>query len=406
MPPAFDHAAALSQALKEDRGRIIAALMARVRDLQLAEDALQEASASALIHWARTGVPDRPHAWLIRVAFRKAIDRLRRTARDAAQAADLAVLARDEADEPEVIADERLRLIFTCCHPALEQKSQVALTLRTICGLTTAEIARAFLDQEATMGQRLSRAKAKIAAAHIPFRVPDPEDWHSRLASVLSVLYLIFNAGYGQNAGKHGLAEEAIFLGRLLNDLHPADAEAEGALALMLLTQARHGARVGEDGATVPTASQDRDRWDGALITEGLTLLQGALAREALGPYQIKAAIAACHLLPERPDWAQILTLYEALCVYEPTPVVRLNLAVAMAETGRLLEAITLVQGLESVLQDYQPFHAVLADLARRLGQSELSLNAYDQAIRLATRPEDAAFLRKRRAELSNPSRS
>ncbi len=402
MPAASDPATALSQALREDRGRIIAALLARLRDFQLAEDALQEASASALIHWERAGVPDRPRAWLIRVAFRKAIDHLRRTARDAAQVAELAVLARDEAEEPEMIADERLRLIFTCCHPALELKSRVALTLRTICGLTTAEIARAFLDQEATMGQRLSRAKAKIVAAHIPFRVPDPEDWHNRLSSVLSVLYLIFNAGYDDSTGKRDLVDEAIFLGRLLNALHPADAEVEGAIALMLLTQARHGARFGEDGVTVPPAIQDRGRWDGALIAEGLIILQAALARDAPGPFQIKASIAACHFWPDRPDWVQILTLYQALCVYEPTPVVQLNLAVAMAETGQLLEAITLVQELGNVLQDYQPFHAVLADLARRLGRRELSLSAYDHAIRLATRPEDAAFLRKRRAELTN----
>lgn len=404
MPTASDPAAALSQALREDRGRIIGALVARLRDFQLAEDALQDASASALIHWSRTGVPDRPRAWLIRVAFRKAIDRLRRSARDAAQAVDLTVLAQDEAAEPEIIADERLRLIFTCCHPALEQKSQVALTLRTICGLTTAEIARAFLDQEATMGQRLSRAKAKIVAAHIPFRVPDPEDWPARLASVLAVVYLIFNAGYGHKTGKRDLVDEAIFLGRLLNALHPADSEVEGILALMLLTQARHGARVGDDGATVPPAGQDRGRWDGAMIAEGLMILQTALARNTPGPFQIKASIAACHLLPDRPDWAQILTLYQALSVHEPTPVVHLNLAVAMAETGQLLEAITLVHGLESALQHYQPYYAVLADLARRLGRSELSLNAYDHAIRLATRPEDAAFLRKRRAELTNPS--
>lgn len=217
---------ALARALAADRGRIVAALMARLSDLDLAEEALQDAASSALLHWGRSGIPARPEAWLIRVAFRKAIDRIRQRSRDGAGAAALAVLAEDEAKEPEMIADDRLRLIFTCCHPALDRKSSVALTLRTICGLSTAEIARAFLDHEPALGQRLSRAKAKIRAAAIPYRVPDPEDWPERLGAVLAVLYLIFNAGYHDGgSGNRDLCSEAIYLARLLGQLRPGEPE-------------------------------------------------------------------------------------------------------------------------------------------------------------------------------------
>ena len=389
----------LEQALRADRGRILSALIARVRDFQLAEDALHDAAASALIHWSKGDLPTRPEAWLIRVAFRKAIDRLRRATRDAAQSQAMAILARDEAEEdPEVIADERLRLIFTCCHPALDPKSRVALTLRSIAGLTTAEIARAFLDQEATMAQRLTRAKAKIAAAVIPFAVPGPEDWADRLQSVLAVVYLIFNAGYTAGpAEPRDLCAEAIFLARMITDLRPGDAEAEGALALMLITHARRAARVDAAGATVPLADQDRTLWDQSAIAEGLSLIDRAMARRTPGPYQVKAAIAACHVHDSGPDWPQIALLYASLYRMEPTQVVQLNRAVALAEIGELSAALSILQPLAVPLADYQPFHAARAGLLARSGDPA-ALAAYDRAIALAG-PADAAFLARRRAE-------
>ena len=397
-----DPLAILTRALAADRGRILAALIARVRDFQLAEDALQDAATSALSHWAKTGAPDRPEAWLIRVAFRKAIDRLRRTARDTARDAAMTVLVRDEAQEdPEVIADDRLRLIFTCCHPALEPKSRVALTLRTIAGLSTAEIARAFLDSEPTMAQRLTRAKTRIREAGIPYRVPDAEDWADRLQSVLAVVYLIFNAGY--TAGPHeprDLCSEAIFLARLLDHLHPGDAETEGCLALMLVTHSRRAARVGQGGATVPPGQQDRRLWDSAALSEGLALIDTAMARRSPGPYQIKAAIAACHARDPGPDWPQIAALYASLFRIEPTPVVQLNCAVAVAETGDLPAALTILQALAAPLDDYQPFHAARAEYLARAGDTANACHAYDRAIALATNPADAALLTLRRATL------
>ena len=355
----------------------------------------------ALIHWANA-FPDRPGAWLIRVAFRKAIDRLRRASRDIAQTRALTILARDEAEEdPEVIRDDRLRLIFTCCHPALEAKSRVALTLRTIAGLTTAEIARAFLDAEPAMAARLTRAKAKIAAAGIPFAVPGPEDWAERLQSVLTVVYLIFNAGYSAGPDEpRDLCAEAIFLARLINTLRPDDPEVEGCLALLLITDSRHAARVDRAGATVPLADQDRSLWDQSAIAEGLAHLHAALTRRAPGPYQIKAAIAACHVQDGGPDWAQIALLYDSLYRIEPTPVVQLNRAVALAETGQLGPALDLILGLAPMLDAYQPFHAARAEYLARAGQTTEARAAYDRAIALTTSHSDATFLREKRNAL------
>ncbi|WP_309666181.1 DUF6596 domain-containing protein [Tabrizicola sp.] len=392
---------ALDQVMRNDRGRLIAALIARLRDFQLAEEALQEAAISALSHWGRAGLPNSPQGWLLKVALRKAIDRLRSGAREARKAADLARLSKDEADdtEPEMIADDRLRLIFTCCHPALDQKSRVALTLRTLGGLSTPEIARAFLDTEPTLGQRLSRAKAKIAAAGIPFRVPDPEDWADRLNSVLTVVYLIFNAGYtiGPHAGRD-LCDEAIFLARMLNDLRPAEAEVEGALALLLLTHARRAARIA-DGVTVALTDQDRSLWDHAMVADGLAHLDAAITRRTPGPFQIKAAIAACQT-SDPPDWPQIAALYAGLHAHEPTPVVRLNQAVAVAEAGDLGCALAALDQLQSDLAAYQPFHAARAELLARSGQITAANEAYARAIDLAASPSDAAFLSRRRARL------
>ena len=391
---------AVEALLRQDRGRLLAALIARLRDFQLAEDALQEAALSALTHWGRTGIPASPQGWLLRVALRKAIDRIRAGQRDDRKSADLARLAVDEADEtpPEDIPDERLRLIFTCCHPALDPKSRVALTLRTIAGLSTPEIARAFLDAEPTMGQRLSRAKAKIVAARIPFAIPGPEDWPDRLHSVLAVLYLIYNSGYTLGPqGDRDLCAEAIFLARLLVHLRPQDAEIEGCLALLLLTQSRARARIGPDGATIPLTEQDRHLWDRATIAEGLALIETAMIRRAPGPYQIKAAIAACHMADPAPDWPQIVALYTRLLDFEPTPVIRLNRAVALAEAGHLAQALSDLASLAEALHDYQPFHAAHADLLARAGQGQAARAAYDRAIAAAPSPADAAFLIKRR---------
>ena len=397
---------AVDRAAREDRGRLLAALIAGLRDFQLAEDALQDAMEAALIHWVR-GVPNDPRAWLLRVARRKAIDRIRRAGRWRDRAGELAALAEaDQAaasDPPPEIPDERLRLIFTCCHPALEPKSRVALTLRTLGGLTTGEIAAAFLDREETMGQRLSRAKAKIAKAGIPFAVPGPEDWSQRLNSVLTVIYLVFNEGYRASSGggflRVDLCEEAIWLARMLAGLVPDEAEVTGLLSLMLTTHARRAARLDRSGAMVALDAQDRGLWDRAMVAEGLTLLDRAMARRAPGPFQIKAAISALHAEAERPqatDWRQMVLLYDALLAHEPTAVVRLNRAVALAEAGSLAAALREIEAIRAELESYQPYHAARADLLARAGQGQAARDAYATAIALTRSEEERRFLKGR----------
>ncbi len=404
--PAAPNAIAITRALetvmRNDRGRLVAALIARLRDFQLAEDALQEACMSALTHWGRTGLPASPQGWLLRVAPRKAIDRLRGGKREARTAAAAALLAVEEASqtEPEMIIDERLRLIFTCCHPALDPKSRIALTLRTLGGLSTPEIARAFLDQDRAMGQRLSRAKAKIAAARIPFVVPGPQDWTERLNSVLTVIYLIFNAGYtmGPSEGRD-LCEEAIYLGRMVDALRAGEAEVEGCLALMLLTHARKPARMDAKGETVALNDQDRSLWDHTVWADGQAVLETAITRQDPGPFQIKAAIAACHGA-DGSDWRQIARLYHGLMRYEPTPVIALNHAVAVAEADGSEAGLLALAPLAEALDGYQPFHAAHADLLSRNGQTEAALASYDRAIALAASFADVRFLEQRRARL------
>ena len=402
-PAAIAAIRAIEALMRDDRGRLLAALISRLRDFQLAEDALQEAAISAISHWGRAGLPASPQGWLLKVALRKAIDRLRGAARDARKTADLTRLAVGEADEtdPEMIPDERLRLIFTCCHPALEPKSRVALTLRLIGGLTTAEIAHAFLDNEPTMGQRLSRAKAKIAAAGIPYVVPGPEDWDDRLQSVLAVVYLIFNAGYTQG-GTRDLCNEAIFLARLVDGLRPGEPEVQGFLALLLLTHARRVARVGDDGATVPPGLQDRSRWDLAMMSEGVTLIARAFGQDAAGPFRIQAAIAALHMAPGGIDWPGILRLYDRLMTHQPTDVVRLNRAVVLAEAGQVGQAVAALDDMAGGMEEYQPFHAARAFVLGRAGRRDESIAAYDRAIAMAPTSADALFLGKRRREVAH----
>lgn len=410
MHSSVSSALAITQALdrlaREERGRLVSALIARLQDFQLAEDALQDAMESAVIHWGRSGIPSSPLGWLLRVAYRKALDRIR-SRRTADRAGDsLLVLAGGEAYEAETdeIPDERLRLVFTCCHPALEQKSQVALTLRVVAGLSTAQIARAFLDQEATMGQRLSRAKAKIAAARIRYAVPEPAEWPERLAAVLAVIYLVFNAGYsaGPQAGSD-LAQEALYLCALLDRLRPGEAEIEGCLALLVISHARRAARTDAGGQTIPLGRQQRALWKRDEIAAGVAVLERALARRTLGPYQLKAAIAACHTEGEQSDWAQIALLYDRLLAHEPTPVVRLNRAVAHAEAGALDAALAELEALAPALQDYQPFFAAQAELLVRKGLHARARAAYERALALAPSEADAAWLALRMQGIAGP---
>ncbi len=393
---------ALDRLAREDRGRLLAALIARLGSFQLAEEALQDAMVSAVTHWGRNGVPHAPQGWLLQAAYRKAIDRIRQRQAETRKVDALRPLTGDEiADDADEIPDNRLRLIFTCCHPALEPKSQVALTLRTIGGLSTTEIAAVFLDAEPTMGQRLSRAKSKIAAARIPYAVPGPEDWDERLQSVLAVIYLIFTTGYAAGPGSgRDLADEAIFLARLLNTLRPDDPEIEGCLALLLITHARRRARIDAAGATVPLTAQDRSLWAQREIMAGRDLIDKAMQRRAPGPYQIKAAIAACHVLDSGPDWAQIVLLYDSLLRFEPTAIVRLNRAVALAEAGWPEPALGEIDRLDADLAGYQPYQAARAELLARAGRLAEARAAYQAAIALSRSPADIAFLKSRAAAL------
>ena len=394
----------LDRVMRSDRGRLLAALAAGLRDLSLAEEVLQDAAISALSHWGRSGLPNSPEGWLLQVARRKAIDRLRSGKRHRRNLDALATLAEDEAvPEPEAIPDERLRLIFACCHPALELKSRVALTLRSVCGLTTQEIASAFLDADTTMGQRLSRAKSKIASAGIPFSVPDPDLWPARLDAVLATVYLIFTTGYVAGANEpRDLCQEAEYLMRLIDRLRPEDPEIEGALSMILLTAARRDARVAPSGAALPPAEQDRRLWDAGRIAEGRAILARAMARRKPGPYQIKAAIADCHMAEPGPDWHQIAALYGAHLRHEPTAVVRLNAAVAIAEAGDPERGLAFLESLAGELANYQPWHAARAALLERRGDMVGALEAYGVAIAMAPTPAEALFLDQRRDALTS----
>jgi predicted RNA polymerase sigma factor len=388
--------------MRTDRGRLLSVLAAGVRDLSLAEEALQDAVVSALAHWGRSGLPASPQGWLLTAARRKALDRLRAGGRQQRKAAELSAIMARQTTEPEQIPDERLRLIFACCHPALELKSRVALTLRTVCGITTPEIARLFLDDGPTMGQRISRAKAKIAKAGIPFSTPELEHWPARLDAVLTTIYLIFTTGFIAPPDEpRDLCREAEFLVRLIDSLHSGDPEVEGLLALILLTGARRSARIGADGASVPPGEQDRRLWDAARLNEGRGVLARAVTRGLPGPFQIKAAIADCQMAEGGPDWSQINALYHALLRHEPTDIVALNAAVAIAEAGEPATGLAVVEGLAGSLSGYQPWHAARAALLAMTGRIEDAALSYDRAIESAPGEAEALFLQKRKAALA-----
>jgi RNA polymerase sigma-70 factor (ECF subfamily) len=380
-------------------------------DFDLAEEAVQEAFVRALETWPRDGVPDNPGAWITTTAKRRAIDRLRREENLQRKTGTLRQLAELEAlggseDDVSGIPDDRLRLIFTCCHPALSIEARVVLTLRTLGGLTTPEIARAFLVPEPTMAQRLVRAKRKIREAGIPYRVPPPELLPERLPGVLAVLYLVFNEGYASSSGplvRADLCEEAIRLARVLDRLMPDDAEVRGLLALLLLQHSRRNARSDETGRLVLLEDQDRVRWDHDAIDEGLALLETALEARRPGPYQVQAAIAALHARAPRPedtDWPQIAALYGTLAAMTPSPVVELNRAVAIAMADGPERGLPLVDSLGDELDGYHLFHSARADLLRRLDRPEEAAEAYRRALDLATNPSELAFLERRLSDL------
>jgi RNA polymerase sigma-70 factor (ECF subfamily) len=401
---------AVTRAHHQEWARVVASLTRRFGDLDVAEEAAAEAFATAVERWPADGVPPNPGAWLTTAANRKAIDRIRRESKRDDKQREARLVYDEHATEPlGAIDDERLRLIFTCCHPALAMEKRVALTLRMVGGLTVAEIARAFLVPETTVGQRITRAKAKIKAARIPYRVPSEDDLPARVSGVLAVLFLVFNEGYlatgpDTDPVRHDLTAEAIRLTRLIRGLMAQDGEVAGLLALMLLTDARRSARVSPSGELVPLGQQDRRAWDAALIAEGHRLVRERLAAGAPpGRYQILAAISAVHTSAadiRDTDWSQVVALYDQLVSLDPSPIVALNRAIAVAELDGPEVALAAVDRLEPRLAGYHAYHATRADLLRRLGRGEKSRAAYDRAIELAGNTAETAHLTRRRDQL------
>jgi len=393
-------AAEVGRIFREESGRSLAALIGVFGDIDLAEDAVQEAFAVALRRWPREGLPPNPGGWITTTARNHAIDRLRREPRGRQLLSDVAVLSpsNDDPGTPQEVGpvqDDRLRLIFTCCHPALSTEAQVALTLRLLGGLSTKQVARSFLVAEPTMAARLVRAKRKIKAARIPYRVPEAHELPDRLRPVLAVVYLVYNAGMTSPA-EPGLCAEAIRLARILAALMPDEPEVAGLLALLLLTESRRTSRTRPDGSLVLLGEQDRTQWDRALIQEGQAIVRRCLRRNQPGAYQLQAAINAVHAdaaTVEQTDWSQIVALYDRLLAAVPTPVVALNRAIAIGEMQGPAAALVLVDELD--LSNYYPFHATRADLLRRLGRHREAAAAYERAASLAPTDAERDFLRR-----------
>jgi len=386
---------------REESGRSVATLIRVFGDIEVAEDAVQEAFAIALRKWPDEGLPPNPGGWITTTARNSAIDRLRRESGERKLLPEVAVLSPDSDDpgmpeEVRPIKDDRLRLIFTCCHPALSTEAQVALTLRLLGGLTTGEVARAFLVAEPTMAQRIVRAKRKVKAARIPYRTPEDHELPDRLRPVLAVVYLVYNAGLTSPA-EPGLCSEAIRLARILATLMPDEPEVAGLLALLLLTESRRASRTRPDGSLALLGEQDRSRWDRALIEEGQAIVRWCLRRNQPGAYQLQAAISAVHAdaaKVEETDWSQIVALYDRLLAVAPTPVVALNRAIAIGEVHGPTAALALVDELD--LDNYHPFHATRADLLRRLGRHSEAAGAYERAAAMASTDAERDFLRLR----------
>jgi len=399
----------IEKTFREEHGRVIAALISQLGDFELAEDALQDALVNALERWKVDGVPHNPGAWLTTVAKRRAIDRLRHSRFEDYTAPIPTSLMQEEPEMDDSLPDDRLKLMFTCCHPALALEAQVALTLHTLGGLSTQEVARAFLVPEPTMAQRLARARAKIRNAGIPYRVPPIDLLPERLDALMAVIYLIFSEGYSATSGEEPIRKElcleAIRLGRVLVALMPGSAETHGLLALMLLHDSRRGARLDETGQLILLDQQDRSRWDKAEIREGIEVLDEALALNNPGPYQVQAAISALHAeapSAEATDWQQIAVLYKTLAIMSPSPVVEVNRAVAVAMAEGPQEGLRILEAVGDRAKGYYPFHVVRADLLRRSGQLEEAIESYERAIALCDNLAERSHLQRQLDPLIN----
>ncbi len=416
MLPPFSLDQSIEKTVREEWGRILASLVKSLGDIQLAEDCLQDAIVSAMTHWQRNGLPNSPAAWLITVARRKAIDRLRKSQKFAAKQDEILYLQSLE-NQPtddltgDDIPDKRLEMIFTCCHPSLEEKTQVALTLRNLGGLSTEEIASAYLDSADTMQRRLARAKKKIAAVKIPYRVPDQEDLPERLSTVLRVLYLIFNEGYSASSGERltrvELSDEAIRLARIVSKLMPDETEVFGLLALMLLHDARRTARSNVDGSMIALEHQNRARWDKAKIAEGVSILTDTLPKQRIGPYQLQAAISAVHDQSsswDEMDWREISALYDLLYEIQPSPVVLINRAMAVSYAHSIDDALTLLDqaNRDGKLDTYQHYFAARADMFLRTDKFEEAASHLRTAIDLSKNDQEKAFLHSKLEQCQN----